>query len=233
MQIAILAGGLGTRLGAVTKERPKSMVEVLGRPFLAWQLDLLCRHGVTDVVLCVGHLADAIEGHFGDGSAFGVRLRYSDEGDRRLGTAGALKWAEPLLGEAFFAMFGDSYLLFDYRAIMEYFLARDALALMVVHRNENRWDRSDVAVEGDRVTAYAATPAPDMIHINAGLSVLRRAALEALAPGRPASLQDLCARLIPARQLLAYETRQRFYEVGSPAGLEEFRRLAAEGGFPR
>jgi NDP-sugar pyrophosphorylase family protein len=109
MQIAILAGGLGTRLGAVTKERPKSMVEVLGRPFLAWQLDLLCRHGVTDVVLCVGHLADAIEGHFGDGSAFGVRLRYSDEGDRRLGTAGALKWAEPLLGEAFFAMFARSW----------------------------------------------------------------------------------------------------------------------------
>ena len=233
MQIAILAGGLGTRLGALTKQRPKSMVEVQGRPFLAWQLDLLRRQGVTDVVLCVGHFADAIERHFGDGSAFGVGLRYSDEGNRRLGTAGALKWAEPLLGEAFFVVFGDSYLLFDYRAIMEHFLARDALALMVVHRNENRWDRSDVAVEGDRVTAYAATPAPGMTYINAGLSVLRRAGLAALAPGQPASLQDFYGRLIPERQLLAYETRQRFYEVGSPAGLEEFRRLAAEGGLPR
>jgi len=115
---------IGTRLGPLTRDRPKSLVDVQGRPFLAWQLDLLRRHGVTDVVLCVGHLAEAIERHFGDGSAFGVRLRYSDEGDRRLGTAGALKWAEGLLGEAFFVMFGDSYLLFDFRAIMEHFLAR-------------------------------------------------------------------------------------------------------------
>ena len=233
MQIAILAGGLGTRLEPLTKDRPKSMVDVHGRPFLAWQLDLLRRQGVTDVVLCVGHLAETIERHFGDGSTFGVRLRYSDEGDRCLGTAGALKWAEAILGEAFFVMFGDSYLLFDYRAIMEHFLARDRLALMAVHRNENRWDRSDVAVEGDYVTAYVDTPAPGMVHINAGLSVLRRAALDAMAPQRPASLHDLYATLIPHRQLLAYETRQRFYEIGSLAGLEEFRRLVTEGGIPR
>ncbi|OGK81185.1 MAG: hypothetical protein A2X52_16560 [Candidatus Rokubacteria bacterium GWC2_70_16] len=233
MQIAILAGGLGTRLGPLTKDQPKSMLDVGGRPFLAWQLDLLRRRGVTDVVLCVGHLAGPIARHFGDGSAFGVRLRYSDEGDRRLGTAGALKWAAGLLGEAFFVMFGDSYLRFDYRAIMEHFLARDRLALMVVHRNENRWDRSDVAVEGDCVTAYAATPTPCLVHINAGLSALRRSALEALEPGRPASLQDFYERLIPRRQLLAYEAPERFYEVGSLAGLEEFKRLVAEGGVPR
>jgi len=233
MQIAILAGGLGTRLGPLTKDQPKSMVDVHGRPFLAWQLDLLRRQGVTDVVLCVGHLAGPIARHFGDGSAFGVRLRYSDEGERRLGTAGALRWAQALLEEAFFVMFGDSYLLFDFRAIMEHFLARDRLALMVVHRNENRWNRSDVAVEEGHVTAYAATPRPGMVHINAGLSVLRRAALETIASQPSASLQDLYATLIPQRQLLAYETRQRFCEVGSLAGLEEFRRLVAEGGLPR
>ena len=233
MQIAILAGGLGTRLGPLTKDQPKSMVDVHGRPFLAWQLDLLRRQGVTDVVLCVGHLGDAIARHFGDGSAFGVRLRYSDEGERRLGTAGALRWAQALLEEAFFVMFGDSYLLFDFRAIMEHFLARDRLALMVVHRNENHWDRSDVRVEGEHVTAYALTPEPGMVHINAGLSVLRREALAAPARGRPASLQELYATLIAERQLLGYETRHRFYEVGSPAGLEEFRQLVAEGGVPR
>lgn len=233
MQIAILAGGLGTRLGALTARRPKSMVDVAGRPFLAWQLDLLRRHGVTDVVLCVGHLADEIRGHFGVGADFGVRIRYSDEGDRRLDTAGALKWAEPLLAEAFFVLFGDSYLRFDYRAIMEHFLARDRLGLMVVHRNEDRWDRSDIRVEGDCVTAYAGTPEPGMVHINAGLSVLRREALASLERGRPASLQGLYATLIPPRQLLAWETRQRFYEVGSPAGLEEFRRLAVAGGIPQ
>jgi len=233
LQIAILAGGLGTRLGALTTDRPKSLVDVGGRPFLAWQLDLLRRHAVTDVVLCVGHLAMAIEKHFGDGSALGVRLRYSDEGDRRLGTAGALKWAAPYLGDVFFVMFGDSYLLFDYPGIMRHFLGHRRLALMVVHRNVNQWDRSDVVVDDGHVAAYAATPAPGMVHINAGLSVLRRTALDTLPLGQPTSLQDLYARLIPARELLAYETQQRFYEIGSPPGLDEFRRLVAEGGIAR
>ena len=117
MQAAIVAGGLGTRLGPLTARTPKSLVEVHGRPFLAWQLELLRRNGVTDVLLCVGHLADAMRDAVGDGRAFDLRIRYSDEADRRLGTAGALKWAEPLVADAFFVVFGDSYLLLDYRAI--------------------------------------------------------------------------------------------------------------------
>jgi NDP-sugar pyrophosphorylase family protein len=233
MQAAIVAGGLGTRLGPLTARVPKSMVEVHGRPFLGWQLDLLRHHGVTDVLLCVGHQADIIRDYAGDGSAFGVRIRYSDEADRRLGTAGALRWAEPLMADAFFVIFGDSYLLLDYRAVMEHFLARDRRALMAVYRNEGRWGASDVRIDGGLVTAYASPPDPGMVHINMGLSVLRREALGALVRGRPASLQDLFAPLIAQRQLLAYETDQRFYEIGSPAGLAELERLAAEGGAPR
>lgn len=228
-----MAGGLGTRLGSLTARVPKSMVEVQGRPFLGWQLDLLRDHGVTDVLLCVGHLADVIRGYAGDGSAFGVRVHYSDEADRRLGTAGALRWAESRVADAFFVLFGDSYLLLDYRAVMEHFLARDRQALMVVHRNEGRWGPSDVRTEGGFVTAYASRSQPGMVHINMGLSVLRRETLGTLALGRPACLQDLFAPLIAQRQLLAFETDQRFYEIGSPAGLAEFGRLVAEGGAPR
>ena len=228
-----MAGGLGTRLGPLTARVPKSMVEVHGRPFLGWQLDLLRHHGVTDVLLCVGHLADVIRGYAGDGSAFGIRIRYSDEADRKLGTAGALRWAEPLVADAFFVIFGDSYLLLDYRAVMEHFLARDRRALMVVYRNEGRWGASDVRIEDGFVTEYASSPRPGLVHINMGLSVLRRETLGALAPGRPASLQDLLRPLIAHRQLLAYETDQRFYEIGSPAGLAALDRLVAEGGAPR
>jgi NDP-sugar pyrophosphorylase family protein len=233
MQAAILCGGLGTRLGPLTARVPKSMVAVHGRPFLGWQLDLLRQHGVTDVLLCVGHLADVIRGYAGGGSAFGLRIRYSDEGDRRLGTAGAIRWAEPLVADAFFVLFGDSYLLLDYRAVMEHFLARDRLALMVVYRNAGRGGASDVRIDRGLVTAYASRPEPGMVHINMGLSVLRRETLAALAPGRPAQLQDLFAPLITRRQLLAYETKQRFYEIGSPAGLAELERLVAGGGGPR
>jgi len=229
MQAVIVAGGLGTRLGPLTARTPKSLVEVHGRPFLAWQLELLRRAGVTDVLMCVGHLADAMRGAVGDGRAFDLRVRYSDEADRRLGTAGALKWADSLVSDAFFVLFGDSYLLLDYRAIMEHFLARDQPALMVVYKNSDRWGASDVSVAGDLVTAYASPPLPGMTYINMGLSVLRREALAGLQRGRPASLQELYAPLIARRQLRAWETSQRFYEIGSPAGLEEFRRLVAVG----
>lgn len=234
MQIAILAGGLATRLRPVTERIPKSMVEIEGKPFLQYQIGLLRRNGVRDIVLCVGHLADQIKGYFGDGSRLGVHIQYNDEGNRRLGTAGALKFAEELLADVFFVMFGDSYLMLDYGAIMQYFLARDRLGLMVVYRNKNRCDSSDVIVEGGFVKVYDKDhPSPDMVYINEGLSVLRKKALAALPVGQPISLQEFYQRLIAQRQLLALETQQRFYETGSLAGLEEFERLVAAGGVPR
>lgn len=234
MQIAILAGGPATRLQPLTKRIPKSMVEIEGKPFLQYQIELLRANGVKDIVLCVGHLADQIKGYFGDGGRFGVAIQYSDEGERRLGTAGALKFAEELLADVFFVMFGDSYLMLDYRAIMECFLARDRLGLMVVYRNENLYDSSDVIVEGGFVKLYDKDhPAPEMVYINEGLSVLRKEALAALPAGQPVSLQEFYQGLIAQRQMLALETQQRFYEIGSLAGLEEFERFVAAGGVPR
>ena len=223
MQVVILAGGLGTRLGALTERQPKSMVPVRGRPFLEHQIALLRGHGVTDVVLCVGHLSGSIWDHFRDGAGFGVRVRYSDEGDRRLGTAGALKWAEPLLAERFLVLFGDSYLTLDYRAVMETFAASGRLALMVVWRNDG-YERSDVALDGDRVIAYGAE-ASGRTHINYGLSALRRDALAGMTAGHPCALQEFYAPLIARRELAAFEVHHRYYEIGSVRGLEEFERL--------
>src|SRR5580692_5191028 len=111
MQGVILAGGLGTRLYPVTERMPKSLAPVAGRPFVDWQIELLRRGGVNDVVMLVGHLADAIQSHVGDGSRFGIRVRYSDEGARRLDTAGAVRHALELLDNEFFLVFGDSYLI--------------------------------------------------------------------------------------------------------------------------
>ena len=230
MQVAILAGGLATRLGPMTATRPKSMLEVAGTPFLAHQLALLRRHGVDDVVLCIGHLGAEIRRHFGGGEAFGVRLRYSDEGERRLGTAGALKWAEPVLAETFFVLFGDSYLPLDYRDVLREFQTRGTPAAMVVYRNQDRYDASDVDVRDGLVVRYGREPrSADLVYINAGLSVLRRETLGTLALERPAGLPELYRPLIAAKRLAAIETPQRFYEVGSPGGLEEFRRVVAQG----
>jgi MurNAc alpha-1-phosphate uridylyltransferase len=231
MQMVILAGGLGTRLKPLTESIPKSLIPVNGRPFLEYQLDLFKRHGLRDIVLCVGHLGDQIKEHFGDGSVFGVDIRYSEEGEKLLGTAGAIHKAERFLANEFFLTYGDSYLLLDYGTVLDWFRRRDSLALMVVYRNCNQLDRSNVIVEGDLVRVYDKEGrTPGMDYINYGVSVLRKEALSLIPTDRPYTQEEFYQSLIEQGQLLAFETHQRFYEVGSPHGLEEFRGLVAAGG---
>ena len=229
MQMVILAGGLGTRLRPLTERLPKCMVPVNGRPFLEYQLELLSRRGVRDIVLCVGHLGEAVLEHFGAGHRFGVHIAYSWERDGLLGTAGALKNAEPLLAPEFFVTYGDSYLLLDYREIMRRFRECNALGMMVVYRNHDWLERSNVVLQDGHVAAYDKTSRfPGMVYINAGLSVLRRPALRLVPSGEAISQEEFYHNLIARRQLLAYETPQRFYEVGSLQGVAEFQQWVAQ-----
>jgi len=230
MQAVILAGGLGTRLRPLTDSMPKCMVPVLGRPFLAYQLEYLTRHGIRDIILCVGHLGDVIEEHFGDGRLFGVTIRYGREGDRLLGTAGAIKNVEPFLEDVFFVTYGDSYTVVDFAKIMDYFKSRGRLGLMVVLKNEDRWGRSNVVVDGEVVRVYdKQRPHPGMRYIDFGVSLFHREAFRDIPAGEPVDLNDVNQRLIAQQQLLAYETHDRFYEIGSVAGLREFETLLRLG----
>jgi NDP-sugar pyrophosphorylase family protein len=229
--MVILAGGLGTRLRPLTSEVPKALISINGKPFLRHQIDLLKRRGIRDIVLCIGHLGEQVRDYFGDGRGLGVRIRYSEEEGSLLGTAGAIKKAEPLLNDDFFLMYGDSYLMIDYRQIMRHFRRFDRLGLMVVWKNAGGLERSNVVVEGNLVTAYNKNQkSPDMVYINYGLSVLRKDALAFIPAGRPFSQEDFYQILIDQGELLAFEVGQRFYEIGSPKGLEEFGMLVASGG---
>jgi N-acetyl-alpha-D-muramate 1-phosphate uridylyltransferase len=233
MQAIILAGGLGTRLGELTSGLPKPMVDVEGKPFLELELELLRRHGVSDFVVCIGFQAAKIQDYFGDGSRFGIHLRYSFEEETLLGTAGAVKAAESLLQERFFLAYGDSYMPMDYGRAYESFCRTDRLAMMVVLRNDNRYDRSNLLIEDGFVRAYdKANPTPEMRYINFGVSLLRREALDLVPPGVPYSQEEWFEDLIRSENLMAFETNERFYEIGSPSGLMEFRRLVAEGALP-
>jgi NDP-sugar pyrophosphorylase family protein len=206
------------------------MIKVHGKPFLEYQIELLRRHGIMSIVLCVGYLGHMVKDYFGDGSKFGVDIRYSDEGQRLLGTAGALKRAEPLLDDEFFPIYGDSYLLLDYAAVMDYFQRHDRLTLMVIYRNENRYERSNVAAADGFVLSYdKEKQTPEMVYINYGVSVLQKEVLRYIPSRRAYSQEELYHRLIQEGQILAYETTQRFYEVGSPQGRAEFGRLVASG----
>lgn len=230
MQMLILAGGLGTRLRPLTERVPKCMVPAEGKPFLEHQLRLLASRGVRDIVLCLGHLGERVLEYFGDGHRFGVNLTYVWERSQLLGTAGAIRNAEAVLAPEFFVSYGDSYLLLEYRAIMRRFRESDTLAMMVVYRNEDRLAPSNVVIRDGHVTAYdKRTRLPGMVYVNQGLSVLRRRSLRLIPPGIPFSQEQFYQMLIRRRQLLAFETKQRFYEIGSFQGLEEFRHLVALG----
>lgn len=229
MQMAILAGGQATRLGSVTEHTPKSLLSIGGRPFVEYQLQTLRQGGITEVVLCLGHLAQPIIDYLGDGSAYGLRLTYSREAQPR-GTAGALKLAEPLLADPFFVIYGDSYLPLDCTAIWDYFHRFDRLALLVVFENHDHYDHSNVALKGPLVSAYdKANPAPEMVYIDAGVSLLRKEVLGLIDDNGTTDLADVFEQLARRGQLLAFETKQRFYEVGSRNGLEEFSRLVTTG----
>ena len=130
MPVAILCGGRGTRLGALTQSTPKSLVDVGGQPFILHQFDLLRAQGYRDVVLLTGHLGERIRAVLGNGRAVGMRLRYVHDGPTLRGTAGAITYALPRLGARFFTLYGDAYLACDYQAIERTFLASGKAALV-------------------------------------------------------------------------------------------------------
>jgi MurNAc alpha-1-phosphate uridylyltransferase len=227
MQAVVLAGGLATRLGARAKSTPKYLLEVAGQPFARWQLERIADAGFDQVVLCIGHLGDAIEEALGS-QAFGLRLRYAREGDTLLGTGGALKRAEALLDDSFLLTYGDSYLPFDYAGPLHDLLAHDeALATMAVFENAGRFDRSNVAVEDERVAVYDKNAAAgDHDYIDYGAIALRRSALSRLPDGR-SDLSPLQTELARDGVMRAYVASERFYEIGSEAGIADLERHLA------
>jgi NDP-sugar pyrophosphorylase family protein len=219
LPVAILAGGLATRLGPLTETVPKSLIPIHGEPFVAHQLRLLQRSGVQHVILCIGHLGEMIERAIGDGRAFGVKVEYSYDGATLLGTSGAVKGALPKLGEKFFVMYGDSYLTCDYAAIEREFLRRGGLGLMTVFRNDSQWDASNVEFEEGRIVAYSKkNRTVRMRYIDYGLGAFQA---KSFVGTRATDLADVYAELLDAGELTAVEVHERFYEIGSPAGLKE------------
>jgi NDP-sugar pyrophosphorylase family protein len=219
--VAILAGGLATRMHPVTERIPKALIEVAGRPFIEHQLTLLRREGVARVVLCVGFLGEMIEASVGDGARFGLKVSYSFDGERLLGTGGALRHALPMLGEQFFVLYGDSYLDIAYGPVQAAFRRSGKPALMTVFCNEGRWDTSNVLFDGERVVRYDKRhPSADMKFIDYGLGILNGDMLRTKRD-EAFDLSDLYAALARDGRLAGYEATTRFYEIGTPSGLAE------------
>lgn len=222
LPIAILAGGLGTRLLPTTQRLPKALVPVRGRPFIDHQLALLRSKGIARVVLCVSHLGEMIEKHVGNGSSHGLEVVYSYDGPNRIGTAGALKVALPQLGECFFTLYGDSYLLCDYSAIERTFVESGKSGLMTVYRNDNALAPSNVLFRDGMIFAYdKVQPTPQMQHIDYGLGVFNSHAFDNIPTDRTTDLAEVFRNLLGHGELAGYESTTRFYEVGTPAGIAD------------
>jgi N-acetyl-alpha-D-muramate 1-phosphate uridylyltransferase len=237
-QAVILAGGLGTRMLPRTERVPKILLPVAGRPFAAWLLERLAACGFSEAVLCIGHLGNEVQREVGTGTAFGLDVRYVEDGERLLGTAGALRRAFPLLEPGFLVTYGDSYLPFDYLAPLRDLAAHaDALGTMAVFRNDDRWDRSNTAVEGEHVVRYEkrsrnAPPEKELAFIDYGATALRREVVEALAEGQVHDLSAVQRELAAAGRLRAYVAQRRFFEIGSEQGLADLEAELAHAGTP-
>jgi len=223
---AILAGGLATRLRPITETIPKALIEIGGEPFLAHQLRLLQARGIRRVVLCVGYRGEQVRAFAGDGSQFGLRVDYSFDGPTLLGTAGALRRALPLLGDSFFVIYGDSYLPCDYAAAARALTESGKLGLMTVYRNEGQYDTSNVEFQDGVIRVYdKRNRTPRMHHIDYGLGGFRAAAFAGVPDDSPSDLAALYQELLARDQLAALEIPERFYEIGSFAGLQELEEL--------
>jgi mannose-1-phosphate guanylyltransferase len=221
MQAVILAGGLGTRLWPLTREVPKPMAPVAGKPYLEHQLKLLRQQGFREVVLLIGYLGQQIEDHFGDGNRFGLSIRYSRE-ETPQGTGGGLRDARPLLADAFLLLYGDSYLPIDYHRVGESLKESTALGVMVVYDNR-RADtlvRNNVALAPDGfVSRYNKRTEndPELTHVEAGVLAFRRSVLDLITPTGKASLEnEVYPTLVKARQMRGFAVEQRFYDIGTP-----------------
>ena len=222
LPIAILAGGLATRLRPVTERIPKALIEVAREPFIFHQLRLLRREGFERVVLCVGFLGEMIRERVGDGRAFGLDVSYSFDGETLLGTGGALRRALPMLGKTFFVIYGDSYLDIHYAPVLVAFQRSGTPALMTVMRNMGRWDTSNVVFDGTRVVRYHKRDlVPEMQYIDYGLGILTAEVLSGRPEGLAFDLAEVYSSLASAGQLAGYEVTQRFYEIGTLQGIKE------------
>jgi NDP-sugar pyrophosphorylase family protein len=218
--VCILAGGLGTRLGERVADTPKPLLEVAGEPFLMHQLRLLAFHAAREIVLCVGYRGEQIASWIGS-ERFGLSIRYSFDGPGLDGTLGAVRRALPLLGERFLVLYGDTYLRIDYLAVVRAWSESGLPAVMTVLRNEGRWDASNAIYRDGLIVSYdKLTPTPEMHWIDYGLGGIAADALDRAASSE-GDLAELYKQLAERNELMGFEATERFYEIGTPSGLQE------------
>jgi MurNAc alpha-1-phosphate uridylyltransferase len=229
LPLAILVGGYGTRLGSLTREVPKCLIYINGRPFIDWQIDLLQKNGFSELVFCVSYKSELIQEHLGDGKDRGISIRYSFDGREQLGTGGAILKAIPKLGKSFGVIYGDSYLPISYSDVENRFLDSNSHALMTVYKNSNQYDASNVEfTDGKLINYEKGARSPNMKYIDYGLAFFRESAFHRWKQETSFDLSKVCHELAKSAELDGFEVNKRFYEIGSIQGIKDFSQYLRE-----
>jgi NDP-sugar pyrophosphorylase family protein len=238
--VAILAGGLAQRLKPITETVPKAMLEISGKPFISYQLKQLRNQGIERVVLCVGHQCEQIEKFVGDGSDFGIKVQYSYDGDKLLGTGGALINAIEFLDEIFFVTYGDTLLDVSYVDVFNTLknASSQYSGIVTVLENKNQWDKSNTQFKNGKILAHnKKSQVGEMNYIDYGLSMFRKKDyaewIGSIENGTSIDLSDAISFFAQKGKLLGYEVKSRFYEIGTPESLFETTKMIEERKNPK
>ena len=219
--VLILAGGLGTRLGKLSKNTPKSLMNINGKPFIDYQLKYLKLQGVNEVVICTGYLGEQIKNYVGNGIKFNLKISYSEDGSKKLGTGGAILKALGLLPD-FFVMYGDSFLQINVSKLQEYFLKNSSLVLMSIIKNDDKWDRSNLALKENNIIFYNKLKTSKKMHyIDYGISLISKKSFFKYNFDDVFDLSEFYNLLSIDSLIHGYIINKRFYEIGSEKGILE------------
>ena len=221
LPVAILAGGLGTRLGKKALNKAKVLIDVAGKPFISRQLNYLSDQGIKDIVICVGHLGNQIKNYIGNGSKYNLNVSYSDDSDQLLGTGGSIKKACQILGEHFFILYGDSFLPVNFSLVEKAYFQEKKPALMTVLKNKERWDKSNAYFKDKCVKYNKKKPQKNMDYIDYGLNIVKNSIFSDFPSNEVFDLADVFENLSNKSLLAGFEIYDRFYEIGSINGLND------------
>ena len=219
--VAILAGGLAKRLKKNTFNKPKALIDIAGKPFISRQLSYLSNQNIKDIVICTAHLGNQIKDYVGDGSKYNLKVSYSDDGDKLLGTGGSLKKASRILGENFFILYGDSFLPINFSLVEKAYFRQKKPALMTVFKNNDHGDKSNVYFKNKCVLYNKKNPQKNMNYIDYGLNVVKRTIFYNFPSNKMFDLSDVFEDLSKKNLLAGLEIYERFYEIGSINGLND------------
>ena len=229
--VLVLAGGLATRLRPYSNNLPKSLIKIGDKPFIDIQLEKLFEEGVKNVVLCIGKFGKKIKSHVGDGSKYGLNIKFSDEGENLLGTGGAIVNALDKIQENFFVLYGDSLLQISFFEVEKFFLSQRKPALMTIFKNNDDFDKSNVEYLDGEILLYSKSNInKKMNYIDYGLSIFNKSVFKNYVKGEKFDISDLMESLSIKGELSSYKTNKRFYEIGSIKGYKELKEKFEKNG---